>query len=131
MQLHVESRPAHSATNAAPLPPAAAARLRELWAELDRIGRFAPRPDLLRDAARVIGPAARRAGMFAEHLVIAIRADWRRDARLQASRGNGVSDVVVSELVSLCVQEFYAAVAPNADVERVVRRRTVTPHHDR
>ena len=63
----------------------------------------------LRDAARMVAEDARRHGLRAEEMLVALEREWGELARTRVARVTGDVRRFAERLVTLCIHEFYAA----------------------
>ena len=68
----------------------------------------------LRSLARALAAGAKAAGMFPERMVMEVRARWRVEFRSADYAGRERGETTLSELLSLCIDEYFADVAPRA-----------------
>ena len=66
----------------------------------------------LRAAARMIAGDARRHGLRAEEMLVALKREWGGLVRTRAARATGDLHDFAQRLVTLCIHEFYAAARP-------------------
>jgi hypothetical protein len=95
------------------LPSPAVGALESLWARLGaQYGAPAIERSELRATARTIAAAVRMAELSPERLVIAIKASWASHPELRGGDDRHVPQETLSELVSLCIHEYFASDTP-------------------
>jgi hypothetical protein len=85
----------------------AIAPLQRLWGRVAFNGANGVTREQLRVVAKAVSAEARRANLRAEQLVMLVKESWMTDAQLLASNYRVTSDWVLTEVVSLCICEFY------------------------
>ena len=112
--------PRHEAesTTTRPLPIAAHAALRcALGGQLRRSVYDEPiSTPQMRRALRLLCEDARRRGVRAEQLVVVIKQAWASLPETRWRPGDDRGAVILERVVSLCIEEYYAAVAGDAPV---------------
>ncbi len=89
------------------LPPHAESCLLRLWGDvLDGRG-VAPTRDELRSVAREVSVAARQASMLPEQLLVAVKECWGAHEEFRDAEERHRVQWVLTDLISLCIREFY------------------------
>jgi hypothetical protein len=81
----------------------------ELRAVLSRSARSGSHGDELRDLLSRVASDARKKGMHAEQLLIALKDIWYSLPELVTHQGSEVQTRLLQQLVARCIQEYYAA----------------------
>jgi hypothetical protein len=96
------------------LPTVAEREIDELWM---RVASGAPtgasRAELRAVARTVV--AAFGSGVLPEHLVIAVKSIWQSHSAIDRPVDRSTSVTILNDLVTLCIDEYFAARAPRPD----------------
>src|SRR5947208_9220061 len=93
--------------NKTQLPARAAGELFGLWERVLNSGPAEMPQQELRRIARVLSAEAHDGDIPAERLVVLIKESWASHAGLRAHEDRRAMQLVLTEMVSLCISEFY------------------------
>ena len=102
------------------LPSSAVTALESLWSKLGaRYDATPPSRADLRTTARAVVESVHAHELPPERLVIAIKASWAAHPEFRSGDDRHVPHETLSELVTMCVQEYFASSSPTGS-ERAV-----------
>lgn len=97
-----------------PLPAEASELLHQLWERLARSGIGDVERDELRRIARAVSDAAHRASLLPEQLIVAVKDSWGTHPVLLQPEERQEAQWVLTQVVTLCIHEFYRGAPPRA-----------------
>ena len=112
----------HDADNLVSLPQPARELLADLWREVRGNDREIT-ADRLHVVARRVILSAHQAGLQPEQLIIAVKASWSSQRGIQQASERQRLDWVLSEILTMCIEEFYRALGVTDLHPRAASRR--------
>src|SRR4051812_37096941 len=100
------------------LPAEAVDALNAFWRRLAFSGAQSVEREDIRHVARVVAGAARTSSLLPEHLVVMIKESWHGHPSLREQQERLATEWAMTEMVSLCICEFFAAASAAPDAAR-------------